>query len=377
MTLAKWEKRKECNDQKGNSMTPRENLLSLYRRQGIQFAPVEFGLCPSLVQQFAQRYPGQEHQKHFAFSDRSIGWPTRAGTPTDWSKVIPFPIAAGSTFSAFGAVWEPPGDDKCFHLHRLRSPLSDAATLKELQAWPWPSMKGADWTKVVQNVQQTHKDGIAAVGCLEMTIWESAWYVRGMETMFMDMMSGEDGAAERAQYVLDRVTEFAIDYAKGFANVGVDILRLGDDIGMQKTPMMDLELWRTWLKPRLAAVIAAAKQVKPDIVVLYHSCGYVEPFIEDLISIGVDVLNPLQPESMDVEAIIRRYGDRLSFNGGLGTQTTMPHASPAEVAAETKRLLDLGGKKGGIFVCPSHLLEPEVPWENIEAYAAACAQWRP
>jgi uroporphyrinogen decarboxylase len=136
-------------------------------------------------------------------------------------------------------------------------------------------------------------------------------------------------------------------------------------------------MYRTWLKPRLKRVIDAAKAVKPDILIQYHSCGYATPLIPDLIEAGIDILNPVQPECMDVEQVLREFGGQLSFNGTLGTQTTMPFGTPDEVRATVHRNLELAGPRGGLFCCPTHMLEPEVPWENIEAYVAACREWRP
>jgi uroporphyrinogen decarboxylase len=119
-------------------------------------------------------------------------------------------------------------------------------------------------------------------------------------------------------------------------------------------------------------VIAAAKSIKPDILISYHSCGYVEPFIEDLIDAGVDILNPVQPECMDFRSIHEKYGSRISFNGTIGTQRIMPFGTPDDVRAEVTRNLQIAGKKGELFCCPTHMVEPEVPWENIEAYVDAC-----
>jgi uroporphyrinogen decarboxylase len=131
---------------------------------------------------------------------------------------------------------------------------------------------------------------------------------------------------------------------------------------------MSMELWRTWLKPRLKRVIDAARAEQPDVLIQYHSCGYVEPFIDELIEIGVDILNPVQPECMDPVELHARYGDRLSFNGCLGTQTTLPFGTAQEVRDTVRHYLNLAGDRGGIVVCPTHLVEPEVPWANIEAY---------
>ena len=146
---------------------------------------------------------------------------------------------------------------------------------------------------------------------------------------------------------------------------------------MQAQIMMSLPMYREWLKPRLARVIEAARAVKPDVLVFYHSCGYVEPFIEDLMDAGVDILNPVQPECMDFAEIHATYGDVLSFNGTLGTQSTLPFGTPEEVRAEVLRNLEIAGPEGGLFVTPTHMVEPEVPWANIEAYVRAVKEFSP
>ncbi len=208
-------------------------------------------------------------------------------------------------------------------------------------------------------------------GSMQCTIWETAWYMRGMEVLMMDMMS-ED---EMAEFVLNKVTELAIHRAEYFVKTGAEVLYFGDDIGMQPTIMMSKELYQTWLKPRLKRVVDAARAINPDVIIFYHSCGFVEPFIEDLIEVGIDVLNPVQPECMDFAEIHAKYGDRISFHGTIGTQTTMPFGTPEEVRAEVFKNLDIAGKKGGLLVSPTHLLEPEVPWENIRAYIEACRDY--
>ena len=188
-------------------------------------------------------------------------------------------------------------------------------------------------------------------------------------SIYQNMRAGYEGP----QYF--KSLSNCLSRAKLYAQADVDILFLGDDIGMQQTIMMSEEMYTTWIKPRLKKIIGAAKAVRPDLLVFYHSCGYIEPFIPHLIEVGVDVLNPIQPECMDVEKIFREYGDRLSFHGTIGTQSVMPFGTPEEVRANVKRNLDLAGDKSGLFVAPTHLLEPAVPWENIRAYVEACQNY--
>jgi uroporphyrinogen-III decarboxylase len=177
---------------------------------------------------------------------------------------------------------------------------------------------------------------------------------------------------EKAAVLLDLVTDFSCRRAEA----GADVLGLGDDIGTQKAIMIDQDLWRKWLQPRLKKVIDAAKAIKPDILIFYHSCGYILPFIDELIETGVEILNPIQPESMHFNEIHDVYGERVSFWGTLGTQQLLPFGAAEEVYATTIDRLKICGPKGGIVIGPTHLVEPEVPWKNLEAIKQAVADFK-
>jgi len=101
----------------------------------------------------------------------------------------------------------------------------------------------------------------------------------------------------------------------------------------------------------------------------------VREVIPDLIEIGFDVLNPIQPECMDPAALKREYGDRLSFWGCIGTQTTMPFGSTDDVRAAVKWTIENVGYDGGLLIAPTHVLEPDVPWENIMALYEAVEKY--
>jgi len=196
--------------------------------------------------------------------------------------------------------------------------------------------------------------------------------LRSMEDLMADMMM-ED---ERAAVLLDRVMASSVERLTLYARAGCDIVELGDDIGMQQTTMMSPELWRQWLKPRLASVIAAGKAVNPELLIFYHSCGYVLPFLDDLIEIGVDILNPVQPECMDFAEVHRLTGNRLSYWGTIGTQQVLPFGTPDEVREAVWQNLRICGAQGGIVIAPTHMVEPEVPWENLVAMRDAAWEFR-
>jgi uroporphyrinogen decarboxylase len=144
-------------------------------------------------------------------------------------------------------------------------------------------------------------------------------------------------------------------------------------VGTQRGMLMAPEFWRQHLKPRLKRVVDAIRQRQTDrhVYVRYHSDGDVRPIIGDLIEIGIDILNPMQPECMPVGEVAAAYGDRLALWGMIGTQTTMPFGSTDDVFAAVQQCAELARSGCAVVVAPTHVLEPDVPWANITALVEA------
>jgi uroporphyrinogen decarboxylase len=247
-------------------------------------------------------------------------------------------------------------------------PLAECETADDVMAFDWPDVDADErFDGVAEEIRRFHERGYAVTGELYLTIFETAWLLRGMQNLVMDFYGNED----IAHAICETLAEIRIRQAAKYAEIGVDVLRLGDDVATQHGPMMGLDLYRKFLKDRTRRIITAAKKVNPDLLVFMHCDGAVSEFIPEYIEIGVDILNPVQPECNDLTEIGRRYGDRISFWGGIGTQTTMPYGTREEVARKVKEVHGQLGRSGGLLIAPSHILEPEVPWENVLAFVDA------
>ncbi|MFR1475827.1 MAG: uroporphyrinogen decarboxylase family protein [Hydrogeniiclostridium mannosilyticum] len=269
-------------------------------------------------------------------------------------------LKAGSYIDLWGVAHEP-GSAAAKHMTYMRCPLKGIDSLSEVRAYPLPDYAAGDTAEnaASQRAQAAalHARGLAAMGYLTCTIWETSWYIRGMEDLMMDMMSGDPIAA----YILDAVTERAVTRARAYARAGVDILYLGDDIGMQKAPMMSLELYCKWLKPRLKQVIDAARAVRPGILVKYHSCGYATPFIPHLIEAGVDILNPIQPESMNFQEIYREFGGKISLTAPSAHKASCPSAPHSRCAKPYSATSTLPGPTAACCRRPPICWSPRFP----------------
>ena len=128
-------------------------------------------------------------------------------------------------------------------------------------------------------------------------------------------------------------------------------------------------------QPRLKRIIGALKDANRETAFFLHTDGLVTELIPDFIEIGVDILNPIQPEVMDPAQVKRQYGDDLIFFGGISVQRTLPFGTPDDVHDEVKTRMQTIGAGGGYLMTPSHLVNPDIPWENIEAFFAAADQY--
>lgn len=197
------------------------------------------------------------------------------------------------------------------------------------------------------------------------TIFEPAYHLMNMENLLISI-AYED---KKVDLLFDKIAEFSLTVAKEAIKRGADWIWLGDDLGTQAGMIMSPDKWRLYLKPRMERIISEIRKVKSDMVIAYHSCGSIVDIIPDLIEIGINVLNPIQPKAlnMDIYEIKRKYGKDITLMGNIDTQNLMKDATPEGVKKETRKLIDALSVKGGYIFAASHTIQPDVPVENILA----------
>lgn len=342
-------------------LSPRKNILKALQREGFDNVPVDFVLCESQIVEFEKRFGHKDYESYFGLCHRSFEMNVQRNYKFGPDQFKRESLPDSTVFDEYG-IGHSKGSAAAFHMTRMHHPLKGAG-LNEILDYPYPTVHSGELANIIRKVNELRSKELASFAFMQMTVWEASWYLRSMDELMIDMMM-ED---EKATALLDLITQFAISKATTYAKAGVEILSLGDDIGTQNSIMIDVELWEKWLKPRLAKVIRAAKQTKHDILIFYHSCGHITPFVDQLIEIGVDILNPIQPECMSFDEVHDKFGDKLSFWGTLGTQELLPFGTKEQVFETTLSRLNKTGEKGGIVIGPTHMVEPEVPWENLTA----------
>ena len=368
-------------------MSSRERLIRTLRRDHPDKVPTCARFTPTMMRTFNKAVDAGIPEEHlgpfgvasgyilevnpdFLTPDEYFGWemrnvafrpPKNLGNFSQYHSDLP-PL---SKMNEWGVVFVP---GEFHHYTRRIGPLRNMHSLTELKAFQFPNpMQNQCHEKLDEEVKSIHSNGLAAAGFMQQTLFELAWEMRGLDQLLVDFLVNKPFA----EYLLDKITSIRCSMAARYAKAGVDLLRLGDDLGTQDSLMMSPAMFREMLKPRLAAIIAAAKKQNPNILIFFHSDGSIMPLIEDLIEMGVDVLNPIQPECIDLVDLKKKFGDRLSFWGGVGIQTTMPFGSPAEVKQTVKRVIEILGSGGGLVIAPTHALQPDVPWDNVVAFFEA------
>jgi uroporphyrinogen decarboxylase len=184
-----------------------------------------------------------------------------------------------------------------------------------------------------------------------------------------------------AEYVLDRVTDSMIlIWGHLLDEVGeyVDVVAQGDDVGMQNSPFMSVDMYRKFVKPRKKKMFDFIHS-KTKAKVFYHSCGSVYDYIPDFIEEGVDILNPIQRSAanMDIAVLKREFGKDLAFwGGGIDVQQELPFLSLDEIEDEIKRTIDIMAPGGGFVFFPSHNVQADVTPDRIDRVFNSVLKYR-
>jgi len=275
-------------------------------------------------------------------------------------------LPEGTTFSG-GLAMVPSG---FYHFWGFISPLRNAASLADIEGYPMHDASSWDASSLPGKVAEAHAAGKAAQGWIG-HMYESAWQIRGYEQFLIDTIERPSWA----ECLLERIARQNMIGAVAYAKAGVDYVTCGDDVANQKALMFAPPVWRKLMLSRWSKIWAAIRSINPACRIWYHSDGNITDIIPELLDAGVDILNPLQPECLDLDAIHRTYGRRMVIDGAIGTQSTMPFGTPADVRVRVKEIIGKYGRDGGLIVSPTHVLEPEVPLANIDALSEACREF--
>jgi len=259
----------------------------------------------------------------------------------------------------FGVIWDRSGADKDIGVvanHAIPEP--------DMKYWNPPEVAAAKMRAVAQRISAQAGDRFSYVG-IGFSLFERYWTLCGMENGLAYMLTDPEFVSALFGAICDfnlKLIDIVLEYP-------VDAVYFGDDWGQQKGLIMGPALWRKFIKPCLARMYGRVREAGRFVV--QHSCGDIELVYDDLIEIGLTCHQTFQPEIYDIKTVKAKYGDRLSFWGGISTQRLLPYATPEEVAAETRRIIRVMKPGGGFIASPTHAVPGDVPCENIVAMLEA------
>jgi uroporphyrinogen decarboxylase len=217
-----------------------------------------------------------------------------------------------------------------------------------------------------------HGQGLAVAGSpphLGGELFEAAYRLRGFDNFLSDLLLRKP----LADYLLDQLTGLMLQNALILARAGVDVLLLDDDVAMPTDLIIGPATWREFFKPRLARIISEARAVSPDLLIFYHSDGNFVRLIPDLVEIGVNVINPVQPDCMDALAIKNEFGDRLALWGTVGSAWLWDHGTPDQVREEVRLRINTLGPHG-LLLAPAYDVD-FTPLKNLVAFSDAAEEF--
>lgn len=266
-------------------------------------------------------------------------------TRVDWER--------GVAYDRWGIGFDMYSDGFCIR----HFPLQDEGALKKFEP-PDPTKPGL-LSAATQDLQRY--SGEYLVICTGYHgIFEKAWGLRGFEEFMLDLALG----TKDVERLLDAITEYKVEVAKQVVQAGFKCGHTGDDFGSQRGLLISRDTWRKYFKPRWAKVWRVYKDA--GLPVIHHSCGNITEIIGDMIDIGLDVLEPVQPV-MDLEYLKREFGKYITFYGGIDTQELLPYGTPQEVREKARETIRILGKGGGLIISPAQEIMQDVPIENVVA----------
>lgn len=378
-------------------MTPRERLLAALAHEEPDRVPIDLGGSvvtsiavstyvavrrhlrlpdrPPRILEFVQQIAEVDPDVLDRFGIDVIPFFANPGAP---AAVVDEPDGTRWFRDDFGAVLrQPPG---CHYFDWQGFPLPEPS-LDDLarMAWPDPAADPARYAGLRERAERLRAEtgralfGMAPCGH---DLFNQIFRVRGMENGLMDLIAEPDFA----EAFLDRLCDTICTAQRLFLGAVGDCLDVhfaADDLSGQGGPLIAPALYRELVKPRQARILATIR-AHTRARIFYHTCGAAVPFLDDLVEMGVEILNPVQVSASGMEpgALKKRYGQRLSFwGGGCDTQRVLPYGTPADVRAEVRARIAALAPGGGFVFNPVHNIQPLVPPENVVAMFDAALEF--
>ncbi len=305
---------------------------------------------------------------------KELGIDTRGVHGNSPSDVVKEKIDGSTYINQFGIKYKRTSSGLYYDMVEFPLQDKDIAYLEDYE-WPNPYDPEGLPDDLEEKAKRLHEEGAYAIvgDMVETGIFEPCWYLRGLDSFLMDLVSNKEFAHKLLEGMLDYQTkryEFFLDEVGQY----LDIVFVGDDLATSDKTIMSADTYREMVKPYQKRYFQSIKEMT-DAKLLYHSDGNIYDFVGDLVEIGVDILNPIEPGALDEEKLNQDYGDKLCFWGGIDTKEVLPNGSPEDVIEEVESRIEKLGPEGYV-VTSVHDIQADTPAENVVAMFEAAKKVR-
>lgn len=338
--------------------------------------PVQFDLCRQLTDHFGKEFGIEPDYAPSYYEDLTYRISANEIRTTMGSDCVvvggtvaegfePDHIKDNITTNEFGMHMKPTD----LYVEVVQAPLGNVSTVQDVENYPFPDPYAPGrFEHAKRDIDRFGKDYFV-IGDVELTQFELAWHLTGMEQYLLAMAMEEPWI----KALNDRVEEWSLGLAKQLAGFGIDAIWFGEDLGSQTSTLISPEMWRQMFKPRWIRMIEEVKKVKPEIIIIMHSDGAVAPLIDDWVEMGIEVYNPVQPNvpGSDPEELKAKYGKSICFFGGIDQQELLPEGNAGEIEEEIAYRERILGDGGGYLLAPAHIIQTDVKPETVTAMIEA------
>jgi uroporphyrinogen decarboxylase len=237
-------------------------------------------------------------------------------------------------------------------------------SMEALKAYKWPDPADEAMLAPIKDIVERYQKDYFIIVDLSSTLIEAAYaHIMGTQNFFLYLFD----QPQLVEGVLDGLTEYYAALGKNAIAMGIDMIRVGDDIGAQQSMMISPAQWRQLAKPRLDYMFKEFRKANPDIFIKVHSCGDYSPVLGDIVELGAHLSGLMQPTGglKDQAAIKQRFGGDIALIGGFDVQRLLPRGQVEEVRQGVLDVMKNLAVGGGYIFSPSHYILADVPIQNI------------
>lgn len=354
-------------------MTSKERVLTAFHKlPGVpDKMPIQFDLCKQLTDKFGKILGitpdyALSYYEDLTYRISANEIRTRLGSDcivvggtiaSDFNAEV---VSGDITKNEFGMHMKPTS----LYVEVVKCPLDAAESVADIEAYAFPDAYAPGrFDKAKRDIEKFGKDYFI-IGDVELSLFELAWHLTGMEKYLVALMMGEPWLEK----LNEQVEEWTTGLALQLVDAGVEALWFGEDLGSQTSTLISPEQWREVFKPRHKRMIEKVKAKNPNVMFIMHSDGAVAPLIDDFLEMGIEIFNPVQPNlpGSDPQELMDKYGGRINFFGGIDQQELLPKGDKEAIRDEIHRRARIMGKNGGYLMAPAHILQADVSTETVE-----------